>query len=114
MINLMNQFSQLNKYDLTSLEQLAYGGSPMAPELIRRVREVLPNIKLLQGYGLSETGFLTVLRDHEHTKEKLLSCGRSCLGIDVQVVDESGNEVPVGQAGELVVRGANVYARLLE
>jgi long-chain acyl-CoA synthetase len=108
MINLMNQFSQLNKYDLTSLEQLAYGGSPMAPELIRRVREVLPNIKLLQGYGLSETGFLTVLRDHEHTEKKLLSCGRSCLGIDVQVVDESGNEVPVGQAGELVARGANV------
>ena len=58
MINLLTQFPDLKKYDLTSLEELAYGGSPMAPELIRRTREVLP-LKLLQGYGLSETGFLT-------------------------------------------------------
>ena len=39
----------------------------MAPELIHRTREVLPNLKLIQGYGLSETGFLTGLKDHEHT-----------------------------------------------
>jgi long-chain acyl-CoA synthetase len=37
-----------------------------------------------------------------------MSCGRSCPGIDVQVVDGSGNALPVGQVGELVARGANV------
>jgi long-chain acyl-CoA synthetase len=108
MINLLSQFSEFKKYELGSLEQLAYGGSPMAPEVIRRTREILPNAKLVQGYGLSEAGFLTVLRDHEHVDGKLLSCGRSCPGIDVQVVDESGKEVPLGQVGELVARGANV------
>ena len=35
---------------------IAYGGSPMAPELVRRTREVLPHVKLIQGYGLTETG----------------------------------------------------------
>jgi acyl-CoA synthetase (AMP-forming)/AMP-acid ligase II len=59
-------------------------------------------------YGLSETGFLTGLRDHEHTEDKLMSCGRPCLGIDIRVVDESGKEVADGQKGELVARGANV------
>jgi long-chain acyl-CoA synthetase len=108
MINLLNQFSEFKKYDLRSLEQLAYGGSPMAPEVVRRTREILPNAKLVQGYGLSEVGFLTILRDQEHADGKLLSCGRSCPGIDVQVVDGSGKEVPVGQVGELVARGANV------
>ena len=108
MINLLTQFPELKKYDLTSLEQLAYGGSPMAPELIHRTREVLPNVKLVQGYGLSETGFLTGLRDHEHTEDRLMSCGRPCPGIDVRVVDESGKEVAAGQPGELVARGANV------
>jgi acyl-CoA synthetase (AMP-forming)/AMP-acid ligase II len=108
MINLLTQFPELKKYDLTSLEELAYGGSPMAPELIHRTREVLPNLKLLQGYGLSETGFLTGLRDHEHTEDRLMSCGRTCPGIDVQVWDESGKEVAAGHPGELVARGANV------
>jgi long-chain acyl-CoA synthetase len=108
MINLLTQFSELKQYDLASLEELAYGGSPMAPELIRRTREVLPKVKLLQGYGLSEAGFLTALRDNEHTEDRLTSCGRTCPGIDVRVVDESGKEVPTGHSGELVARGANV------
>ena len=108
MINLLTQFSELKKYDLTSLEALAYGGSPMAPELIRRTREVLPHLKLVQGYGLSETGFLTGLQDHEHTENRLMSCGRTCPGIEMLVVDESGKEVEAGRPGELVARGANV------
>jgi long-chain acyl-CoA synthetase len=108
MINLLTQFPQLGQYNLTSLEALAYGGSPAGPELIHRTRGVLPNLKLLQGYGLSETGFLTALKDHEHTEDRLMSCGRTCPGIDLQVVDESGQPVDTGRAGELVVRGANV------
>ena len=108
MINLLTQFPDLEKYDLTSLRHLAYGGSPMAPELIHRTREVLPDLKLVQGYGLSETGFLTGLQDHEHTENRLMSCGRTCPGIEVLVVDESGKEVEAGRSGELVARGANV------
>jgi acyl-CoA synthetase (AMP-forming)/AMP-acid ligase II len=108
MINLLVQFDKLGNYDLTSLETLAYGGSPMAPELISRIRKVLPNLKLIQGYGLSEAGFLTGLKDHEHTEDKLMSCGRTCPGIDLRVVDESGKELEAGGHGELVARGANV------
>src|SRR6476659_8222746 len=108
MINLLTQFPNLGTYELSSLEVLAYGGSPMAPELIHRVRELLPNLKLVQVYGLSETGFLTGLQDQEHTEERFLSCGRPCPGVDVQVVDESGKRVEIGQPGELVARGANV------
>jgi long-chain acyl-CoA synthetase len=108
MINLLTHYPEAKEHDLSSLEVLAYGGSPMAPELIHRTRELLPNLKLLQVYGLSETGFLTGLQDQEHTEGKLMSCGRPCPGIDVQVTDESGKPVEVGQPGELVARGANV------
>ncbi len=107
MINLLLQYPELKKYDLTSLERMGYGGSPMPPELIQRTREMLPHVKLVQAYGLSETGFLTGLLDQEH-KDRPTSCGRPCPGIDVRVVDESGKEVGVGQRGELVARGANV------
>jgi long-chain acyl-CoA synthetase len=110
MLRLLIQFPELKNYDLSSLEQIAYGGSPMAPELIYRTRRALPQLKLVQGYGSSETGFLTGLLDHEHTKNRLLSCGRPCPGIDVRVVDESGRQLDTGQHGELVARGANVMS----
>src|SRR3989440_11086490 len=63
MINMLSQSPELQKYDLSTLRHLGYGGSPMAPELVHRTRQVLPNVKLVQVYGLSEAGFLTGLTD---------------------------------------------------
>ena len=108
MINMLTQFADIKRYDLKSLEVLAYGGSPISPETIRRAREILPGTRLMQVYGLSETGFLTGLQDKDHTPERLMSCGRPCPGVEVQVVDETGRQVETGQRGELVARGANV------
>src|SRR3954454_866749 len=108
MINLLTQFPDARNHDLSSLEVLAYGGSPMAPELVHRTRELLPKVKLIQVYGLSETGFLTGLQDQEHAEDKLISCGRPCPGVDLLVTDTSGKQVDPGQPGELIARGANV------
>jgi acyl-CoA synthetase (AMP-forming)/AMP-acid ligase II len=108
MINALTEFEDLRRFNLTSLEYVAYGGSPMAPELIHRTRATLPNLKLVQGYRLTETGFLTGLQHDEHTEARLTSCGRSCSGIDVQIVDECGKEVAAERHGEIVARGANV------
>ena len=108
MMNLLSEFTDLQDYDLGSLEIMGYGGSPIAPELIHRTKRALPNLKVVQVYGLSETGFLTGLRDNEHTEDRLMSCGRTCPGIDLRVIDESGKEVAPGQTGELVARGANI------
>jgi len=108
MLNLLTKFEDLKKYDLTSLERLGYGGSPIAPDLIHRTREIFPNLELVQVYGLSETGFLAGLQNQEHTENRLTSCGRACPGIELRVVDDSGREVEAGKPGELVVRGANV------
>src|SRR4051812_26134945 len=108
MINILTQCPELQKYELSTLRHLGYGGSPMAPELVHHTRQVLPKVELIQVYGLSEAGFLTGLKDDEHTEDKLTSCGRPCLGIHVRVVDQSGKEIETGQTGELVARGANI------
>jgi long-chain acyl-CoA synthetase len=110
MINFLVQFAESNPHDLSSLELLAYGGSPMSPQLIRRTRQLLPHTQLVQVYGLSETGFLTGLQDGEHTTHRLMSCGRPCPGIEVQIVDTAGNPVKTPNPGEIVARGANVMA----
>lgn len=107
-IDLLIQFAESNPHDLTSLELLAYGGSPISPQLIRKTRELLPHTQLVQVYGLSETGFLTGLQDDEHTAGRLMSCGRPCPGIEVRIVDTAGNVVRTPEPGELVARGANI------
>src|SRR4051794_7594796 len=108
MINLLTQFPELGRYDLASLDEIAYGGAPMAPQLIPPPPEGLPRVRLVQGYGVSENGFFTALRDDEHAGRRLTSCGRPAPRLEVRVVDRSGAEVKAGEAGELVARGANV------
>jgi long-chain acyl-CoA synthetase len=108
MINTLCQFEGRAAFNLDSLDVLAYGGSPIAPALVREVRRSLPKAKLLQVYGLSEAGFLTGLTDAEHTDERLQSCGRTCPGIDLRVVDADGKPVAPGEPGNLVARGLGI------
>src|ERR1700723_2257219 len=108
MINTLCQFEGREAFNLDSLDVLGYGGSPIAPALVREVRSALPKAKLLQVYGLSEAGFLTGLTDAEHTDERLQSCGRTCPGIDLRVVDAAGRPVPSGKLGNLVARGLGI------
>jgi long-chain acyl-CoA synthetase len=108
MINILCQFEELHAYHLESLEVLAYGGSPIAPALVRDIRRLLPKAKLLQVYGLSEAGFLTGLTDAEHTEDRLTSCGRTCPGIDLRVVKANGEPAASGELGNLVARGPGI------
>jgi long-chain acyl-CoA synthetase len=108
MINTLCQFRELAAFNLDSLDVLAYGGSPIAPALVREVRRALPKAKLLQVYGLSEAGFLTGLTDAEHTDDRLQSCGRPCPGIDLRVIDAAGKPVASGELGDLVARGPGI------
>lgn len=109
MFEMLAEFSDVKRFNLSSLEVIAYDGSPIAPARFRTIKKLFPNVKLVQVYGLTETGFLTGLQDHEHTIPSLArSCGRPSPGIDVQVMDKSGVPVAFGQRGELVARGPNV------
>jgi long-chain acyl-CoA synthetase len=108
MINILCQFEELHAYNLVSLEVLAYGGSPIAPALVRDIRRLLPKAKLLQVYGLSEAGFLTGLTDAEHTEDRLTSCGRTCPGVDLRVVKANGEPAASGELGNLVARGPGI------
>jgi acyl-CoA synthetase (AMP-forming)/AMP-acid ligase II len=108
MINTLCQFQDISVFNLNSLEVLAYGGSPIAPVVLRDARRLLPKVKLLQVYGLSEAGFLTGLTDAEHTDDKVQSCGRPCPGIDLRVVDAAGKPVATSEPGNLVARGPGI------
>jgi acyl-CoA synthetase (AMP-forming)/AMP-acid ligase II len=96
------------RYDLSSLKCIIYGGGPMyvedLKEAIRRFGKILVQI-----YGQGECPMtITALdaEDHDENDEEILaSAGIPRLGVQVNIVDEQGNEVPRGQMGEIVAYG---------
>jgi acyl-CoA synthetase (AMP-forming)/AMP-acid ligase II len=98
----------------STLRMLAYAGAPIPPGRIRQASERLTP-HLVQYYGLVEAMTpLTVLDERDHARglagesDLLSSAGRVCHGVDLRLLDEQGNPVPNGEAGEVVVRGEQV------
>jgi len=97
----------LRKYDLSSLKQLGGGGAAMPEAVARKLEEVI-GLPFVEGYGLSETMAPTHINPPQRPK-------RQCAGIpffntDARVLDlESNKEVSVGEVGEIVVHGPQVF-----
>lgn len=82
------------------------GGGPVPPELKQAFRDTL-GLPLCESYGQSELGGFVGLwaADQPVADDRLLSCGRPLPDKEVRVLDDDGNEVPVGELGELCLRG---------
>ena len=100
--------------DLSSLELIVYGASPISEPVLERAMATLPGVGFAQAYGMTELAPLaTVNPASNHTLEgrklgKLRAAGRASFCIDLRIVDAFGREVPRGAVGEVVVRGPNV------
>jgi acyl-CoA synthetase (AMP-forming)/AMP-acid ligase II len=79
------------------------------------MREELTFETIITGYGLTEScGIATMCRYDDDPETIATTSGRAIPGVEVQVVDETGKEVPRGQPGEVVVRGYNVMLGYLD
>ena len=113
MIRLLVEYPGLAAHDVSSLDRLIYGASPMAEALLRTAMERLPNVGFIQAYGQTELSPLaTILGSEWHVVKgekagKLRSAGRPALCVEIAIVDENGAEVPKGTVGEVCVRGPN-------
>ncbi len=116
MLNFILSHPDFEKYDLSSLRAYLYGASPMPVPLLKRAIAKLPCLPM-QGYGMTEASpLVTALNQEEHKRgsddpasEWLLgTAGRAVPGVEIQVVDDNDNEVPIGQAGEIIIRGTNI------
>lgn len=113
--NWMMQHPDLDKYDLSSLSLISYAGSPIAPELLKRMIAKFGNI-LMQGYGLTEAApAVTGLLPEDHVPEgppeiarRLKSVGKEAPLVTVKVLAEDGMEVKPGQVGEITAKGKNI------
>ncbi len=101
------------KYDLSSLEVLLYGGSPIPESVLREAMQRFPKCGFRQTFATTETGCAgTVLEPSEHRlaleniekKHLLQSCGRPQTNVDVQIVDEDWNFLSANEVGEIAIR----------
>lgn len=97
--------------DVSRVRWVCYGGAPIAPSLVRMVKDAFEKAAVFNSYGMTETASLmTVLPDRE-ALEHADSVGYAVPSVDLGVVAYRGDHpAPRELIGELVVRGANVTA----
>lgn len=99
----------IRTHDLASLESVGCGGAPLGKEVIRRFRELLPNVLLLQGYGLTESTGVAFRSNSPEDSSIFGAAGRLVSNSEAKIINPyTGTALPPGMAGELWIRGPNV------
>lgn len=119
MMKIICALDEVHEYDLSSLQNIQYGGSPIDEEQLRICYNTF-KCHFTQGYGLTETsGIATALRFDDHLrimnsndpelKHLLRSAGKPYAGVEIKIVDEANTSLPVNAIGEVSIKG-NVVA----
>jgi acyl-CoA synthetase (AMP-forming)/AMP-acid ligase II len=114
MLQALLDHPQFDAAQLQGLSRIAFGAAPMPPDLLDRALAAWPQAEFFQAYGLTETAGAVCInppsthRGAQRHGPRLHAVGRAGLGAEIRVCDEQGDELPRGQVGEIVVRGAMV------
>ncbi len=104
------RYAEENDFDISGIaENIAVatsGGAPMPVEVMREFEEKF-NVRISEGYGLSETSPLATFNQFENPP-KAGTVGQPIFGVEIKCVDENDSEVRTGERGEVVIRGSNV------
>jgi long-chain acyl-CoA synthetase len=98
----------LASYDTSSVKVAAMMGTSIPVPLLNAFQIAQPHIKVIQGYGLTETSPMITLVDPAKANEKLGSIGRAVPGVEINIVDERGHSLGDGEPGEIITRGPHV------
>jgi long-chain acyl-CoA synthetase len=97
-------------YDVSKIAESMHvctsGGAPMPVEVMKAFEEKF-NVRILEGYGLSETSPLASF-NHFEKPTKPGTVGQAIFGVEIKCFDDDDKEVRQGERGEIVIRGANI------
>ncbi|MHA1785957.1 MAG: long-chain-fatty-acid--CoA ligase [Candidatus Helarchaeota archaeon] len=116
MINLLINSTEIEKYKAyleENIKMIVYGASPMSPTVLSKTMKTFPNADFFQYFGQTEySPVMAVLDPIDHSKalepgnEYLLAAaGRALVGTDIRIVDDQGNDVKLGEVGEIIAKG---------
>lgn len=95
-----------DEFDISGVRYVTYGGAPMAPEIIVKLRENVPHARLGNGFGLTETSSVSTFLPDEYCDSRPETVGFAAPVIELDLDDVD----PSSQVGELLIRGQNVVA----
>lgn len=114
MYSILLNTPSLEKADLSNLRLFCYGAAPMPYELVKKVKALYPDVKVQNLYGQTENSpGATTLKDR-HALSKIGSVGEALPQTEVKVMDEFGKALPMGQVGEIAVKGPQVMKGYLK
>lgn len=99
---------ELKNYNFEHLRLFCYGAAPMPYELVKRLKDTFPKVKVQNLYGQTENTPAASSLTDAHALTKIGSVGRPLLSTEIKLVDAFGDEVPVGEVGEICVKGPQV------
>lgn len=106
MLQMLLERPELDSRDLSSLQRIIYGASPMPRPVIERAIAHFGQDRFWQYYGQTEAPLaLAVLRPEDHEGDRLGACGRPSLEMEIRILREDGADAAPGEAGEILVRG---------
>jgi acyl-CoA synthetase (AMP-forming)/AMP-acid ligase II len=112
-IAMLLEAPNIDSYDPTSLKLITYGGAPIDPSLLRKAITKFA-CGFQQHYGMTEAGSTCLLKVEDHDPEDteaLTSAGCDAAGYELLIVDEDGRQLPKGEAGEIILRGAGLMRK---
>lgn len=112
LLNLLsNNVNEMKKYDLTSLEYIAFGAGSCPVKTICILKSALPKVNFIHGYGLTETAVTAcsyrIENPFKETRESF-PLGDPIPDTEFYVLDKDLQKVSVGNVGELVIRGPHL------
>jgi long-chain acyl-CoA synthetase len=100
------EYPDRHEYDTSTVKTVAFGGSPSADELQRKVRETFPNVRSTSNaYGLTETSSVATVNSGADAVRKPWSVGPPVPTVEIRIEAPDGTEAPLGEPGEVCVRG---------
>jgi acyl-CoA synthetase (AMP-forming)/AMP-acid ligase II len=106
---ILNAPEEAKNRDVSSIRKLLCSSAPGRKSMKQAVMNFFPGVKLYEAYGSTEGGMVTILKP-EYQMTKLGSIGFECIGTDfIRILDIDGNQVPVGEIGELYSRGPMLF-----
>ena len=106
---ILNVSEEAKKHDVGSIKKLLCSSAPVRKSMKKAIMKFFPGVELYEAYGSTEAGLVTILKPNDQLR-KLGSIGYEAVGTDfVKILDEDGNEVPVGEVGELYSKGPMMF-----
>ncbi|MDT0202723.1 AMP-binding protein [Nocardioides sp. AE5] len=110
MYTMLLEVEEKDTFDVSSMRGLVSAAAPLLTSTKERLLDYFSGAGLFEYYGATEAGFYSVLKPADQLR-KVRSVGQAWFGCELRILDAEGNDVPVGEVGQIYKRGPGLGVR---